>query len=151
MKFFRVGLWCYVIIWSCVAFSSMLLTCSCILGLCDWLYIVSAVVWVGFLPMMQFYFARYMLMHSHALFFSSLSFMCIVSIVFFFCSFLSFWLLHPRNPLPWRTQYLVMVLHLLLFILLEIGSVIRNPKRILMRNFVTGRFIWNAKSFCLTF
>lgn len=43
---------------------------SCILGLCDWLYILSVVVWIGFLLMMHFCFACYMLMHPHALFFS---------------------------------------------------------------------------------
>ena len=64
---------------------------------------------------------------------------------------LSFRLWHLRNPFLRRTWYLVVVLYLLLLFLLEIGSVIRNPKKILRRTFVTKRFFWNSKSFYLIF
>ena len=128
---------------------------SCILGLCDWLYILSVVVWIGFLPIMHFCFAHYMLMHPHALFF--------FLILFLRTYFAMFLLLLARLvSLTWhlgnlflrRTRYFVVVLHfLLLFLLflLKIGFVIKNPKRILMRTSVIGRFTWNSMSFCLIF
>jgi len=104
---------------------------------------------------MLIFFARYMLMHYHALFLSFLSFLSIVSCCVF-CLLFSIvsltWL--PRNLLLRRTQYLVVVLHLLLLFLLfllEIGVVIRTPKRISIRTFVVGQFIRNAKPFYLTF
>ena len=82
-------------------------------------------------------------MHSHVLFFFSLS----APKYLFYC--VSFFLLSSLISLIWhlgslflqRTRYLVMVLHLLLLFLLfpfETGYVIQNPKRILMRTSVTG-------------
>ena len=101
--------------------------------------------------MMLLFFARHMLMHSHASFLSFFIIPSACSGVFLFFS-LIFLLYHPRNLSLQGTWYLVMVLLLLfLLLLLEIGSVIRNSKRILRRTFVTRWFTRNATSFCLIF
>ena len=81
----------------------------------------------------------------------------LASLLLCFCfvslSFFSFWLWHPKNLFLLRTRSLVMVLLLLLLLLflLEISSMIQNPKRILMRTLVKGWFTQNAMSFCLIF
>ena len=101
--------------------------------------------------MMLLFFARHMLMHSHASFLSFFILSSACSGVFIFFS-LIFLLYHPRNLSLLGTWYLIMVLLLLfLLLMLEIGSVIRNSKRILRRTFVTGWFTRNATSFCLIF
>ena len=87
-------------------------------------------------------------MHWSFLFFPSWA---SLPIVFSFTLSLSFLLWHPRNPFLRRNWYLVMVLPLLFLFLLEIGSVIQNPKRILRRISTLGWFTWNTKSFYLTF
>lgn len=78
---------------------------------------------------------------------------CCVS--FLFLSFLSFWLWHPKSLFLPRTRSLVVVLLLLLLLfplfLVEIGSMIQNPKRILRRTLMTGWFTCNAMSFYLIF
>ena len=81
--------------------------------------------------------------------------------MFLFCfSFLLKLLtMHPKSMFLPRTPSLVMVLLLLLLLLLllfplfllEIGPMIQNPKRILMRTLVMRRFTLNAMSFCLIF
>ena len=135
--------------WTCVVFSSFIFICSCILGLCDWLWTVSTVVWIGFLPMMQFIFACNMLMHSHALFFSFLLYWACVLVCF--CLFsIVFLLWHPKSLFLLRIWSHVVVFLLFLFPL-EIGFAIQNPKRILRKTFVTGRFIRNARLFYLIF
>ena len=144
-------LWfCWVdLTWTWSAFSSIIFICSCILGLCNWLWIVSNVVWISFLPMMQFIFACKMLMHSHALFFSFLLYWACVLVCFCLFSIVSL-LWHPKSLFLLRIQSHIMVFLLFLFPL-EICSVIQNPKRILRKNFVTGQFIRNASLFCLIF
>ena len=129
---------------------------SCILRLCAWLTTVSAIVWIEFLPMMQFTFACHMFMHCHALYISFPSFLSIL----FCCVFFSFllplvsWLWHPKSQFLPRTRSLVVVLHLLLLFplfLIELGSIMRTLKRISMRTSLTGWLIRNARSFYLIF
>ena len=85
------------------------------------------------------------------------SFMCLI-----FCCvslFLSFsldlvtFLWHLKSRFRPRTRSLVVVLLLLLLLLLliESGFVMRIPKKISLRNFMTERFIQNARSFGLIF
>ena len=125
--------------------------------LCAWLNSVSTIVWIGFLPMMQFIFACNMFMHYHALHLFILSFLSIFfsSTRFLFSSllFLVFYLWHPRNLFLSRTQSHVVVLLLLLLplFLIPLCSVMRSPKNTSMRTLLTGQFIRNARSFFLIF
>ena len=122
---------------------------SCILELHVWLSLVSAVVWIGFLLMMQFLFARNMFMHSALHIFFFLLSLTLSSTLFFFP-----YLWHPKRLFHPRTQSHVMVPFLLLLLPLfqiPLGSVMRSPKKISMRTSLTGQFIRNAKSFCLIF
>ena len=106
---------------------------------------------------MQFIFAHLMFMHCHALLilflFLEPFFLSTVFSVFLFS--LDFGLWHPKSLFRPRTQLLVIVLLLLLLLLslflIKSSSVMRIPKRIPLRTFMTRQFIRNAKSFCLTF
>ena len=80
-----------------------------------------------------------MFMHYHAL---HLSFPSFLSFVFYYVFLLfsyplSFLTMAPKKSIP------------SLFVLDNLGSVMRTPKRISLRTFVIGRFIRNAKSFYL--
>ena len=87
-----------------------------------------------------------MLMHYHALFLSSLSFLstiscCVICLLFSIVSLT--WLL--RNLLLRRTRYLIVVLHLLLLFLLFLleigfdenffGQVIHSERQVILSNF----------------
>ena len=126
---------------------------------------MSAIVWIGFLPLMKFWFPRNMFIHYHALYFSfslfpKASFLlflkhlfCCVSVLFPSPSII-FWLWHPKSQSLPRTWSHVVVLHLFLLFplfLIELGSVMRTPKRTLLRTSLIRWFIRNIRSFCLTF
>ena len=63
---------------------------------------MSAIVWIGFFPMMQFIFAHSMFMHYHALNLSFPSFLSFVlcCVFLFFSSSLSFLTMAPKNSIP---------------------------------------------------
>lgn len=126
----------------------------CILG-CVWLNNESAAIWILFFPMIQFIIACNMLMHYHVLLFSFLSFpkhlfwLCVCVCVFSLVSWL--WHLKSLSLLRIQSHVVVLLLPSLLLLLLEKGSVIQIPKRVLRKTFLTGLFIRNAKLFCLIF
>ena len=119
--------------------------------LCAWFNNVSAVVWIGFLSMMQF------VLHvtcSCIAFFFLLSW-ALSSTVFFFsfllCLVSCLW--HPRNLSLLRTRSHVVVSFPLLLpsFLILLGSVMWRSNRTSMRTFLTRWLIQNARSFCLIF
>ena len=71
--------------------------------------------------------------------------------VFLLCLCLS-WLVslswNLRNLFHLKTWFIVVLL--LLFLLIQFGSVMRRHEMTSLRTFLTGWFIWNARSFCLT-
>ena len=79
------------------------------------------------------------------------SFLClIVSVVFlfFFLSHLISLSWHLKILFLLKTRFVVVPLHLL-FPLILFGSMIRRHVMTALRTFMTGRFIRNARSFCL--
>ena len=71
--------------------------------------------------------------------------------VFLLCLYLS-WLVslswNLRNLFHLKTRFVVVLL--LLFLLIQFGSVMRRHEMTSLRTFLTRWFIWNARSFCLT-
>ena len=71
--------------------------------------------------------------------------------VFLLCLCLS-WLVslswNLRNLFHLKTRFVVVLL--LLFLLIQFGSVMRRHEMTSLRTFLTRWFIWNARSFCLT-
>ena len=91
-------------------------------------------------------------MHCTSLFFLSWSFLSYCVFCFLFFSLLVSWLWHPKSLFLPRTQLdVVVLLHLLFLSLILLSSMMQNPKRISLRISMTGWFIQNARSFCLTF
>ena len=104
---------------------------------------MSAIVWIVFLPMMQFLF--HVTFSCIPMYCSSFlfPFLSISSAMFFFflLSSLISLIWHLGSLFLRRTRYLIMVFHLLLLFLLfpfETSSMIQNPKRISMKTSVTG-------------
>ena len=112
---------------------------------------MSVVVWIGFLPMMLlFLHVTCSCIPMHRSFHISI-FLSVCLAIFLFLSFLT---MAPKKSIPSKnpiSHCVVLLLLLLLLLLFEIGFVIQNPKRILMRTSITRRFIRNARSFYLTF
>ena len=71
--------------------------------------------------------------------------------IFLLCLCLS-WLVslswNLRNLFHLKTRFVVVLL--LLFLLIQFGSVMRRHEMTSLRTFLTRWFIWNARSFCLT-
>ena len=67
--------------------------------------LMSAIVWIGFFPMMQFCFARHMFMHFYALLFSFSYFLSISSaMIFYFLFYFYFLFLFPSLVSDYGTQ-----------------------------------------------
>lgn len=81
--------------------------------------------------------------------FLSISSGCVCVCVFSLVSWL--WHLKSLSLLRIQSHVVVLLLPSLLLLLLEKGSVIQIPKRVLRKTFLTGLFIRNAKLFCLIF
>ena len=110
---------------------------------------MSVVVWIGFLPMMLlFLHVTCSCIPMHHSFHISI-FLSVCLAIFLFLSFLT---MAPKKSIPSKnpiSHCVVLLLLLLLLLLFEIGFVIQNPKRILMRTSITRRFIRNARLSCL--
>ena len=109
---------------------------------------MSAVVWIGFLPMMLlFLHVTCSCIPMHCSFHISI-FLNVCLAIFLFLSFLT---MAPKKSIPSKNpiSHCVVLLLLLFLLLFEIGFVIQNPKRILMRTSITRWFIRNARLSCL--
>ena len=127
--------------------------------LCDWLYLVSAIRldWVSTHDAISL--ARNMFMHYHALhvvFFFLVPYHMLWFFVFLLSLFLSLSYLvslswHLRNPFLLNTRFIMVPPPLLLLLLILLSSVMRKHEMSYLKTFLTGWFIWNARSFYLTF
>ena len=89
----------------------------------------------------------------HCMFFFLLSYA--LKFLLCFCSSFCLSLLvssswNPKSMFLLKTQF-IMVLYLHLFLLIPFGSVMRRHEMTSSRTFLIGRFIRNARSFCLIF
>ena len=96
-------------------------------------------------------------MHSHALHIVFLLSYALSLVVFSILilslslSHLVFLSWHLRNLFLLKTRYIVVPLPLLLHLVILFGFVMRRHEMTSLRTFLTGLFIWNIRSFCLTF
>ena len=125
--------------------------------LCDRLYLVSAVRLDWVFTHDTISLTRNMFMHSHALHIVFLLSYALSLVVFSILilslslSHLVFLSWHLRNLFLLKTRYVVVPLPLLLHLVILFGFVMRRHEMTSLRTFLTGLFIWNIRSFCLTF